>query len=972
LVKILGFELNRASQEVPEPNLIPSIVPPANDDGSSVVIAGGTQAALLDMDGAVRTEADLVMRYREAALHPEVERSIDDIINEIVVTDADTPPVRIDLSDLDLPENFKQIIQEEFANILKMLNFNNKAYEIIKHWYVDGRLYYIIIIDEEDPQQGALTFRYVDPMNLRKVREIIDTPGKDGFKEIQVVNEYYVYQEGGFRSTAGASTWSMTNNTMNTVKIAKDSICYVTSGLQDHGTNMVLSYLNAAIKPLNQLRMLEDASIIYRLVRSPERRMFSVDTGGLPRGKAEQYVNSLMQKHKNRVTYDQCLAMDTLVPLLDGRTLTIEQISAEFAEGKKLWAYSADPETGKFAPGLITSANRTRTNEKVMKVTFDNDKSVTCTYDHKFPVWKKGKVEAKDLQVGDSMVPFYTREKPISSSKTSYHQLYDHVSEKWKYTHRLVSEWKDDVKLPNEYLFNQLNEEKPKLTVHHQNYNRYDNSPFNLTRMNRDDHFDYHKQHNGLAGKKGGIVSGNRHYQNGTGIFALTKEQRSEIGRRVGLIVGPMVRDTKKGIHGLTNQQTKENSRKGTERLQELMSDPDFRNAKTAKTKSSWTKELRAEAAERGKMRSNEHFKAMNRAGHAAKWIGENREESLRKHLERFTIKYDPLAIEMVEAGAKQQLQAKEIVQQLNQYQFDRTMIHQDVVRIAKAQGFSGWREYSNSFKFHNHKIIKIEYLNETIDVGTLGIDRDEVYHNYHTFAIDAGVYTCNSTGQIRGEAKYLTMLEDYWFPNQNGRGTTVTNLPGSGNFMELDDIEYFKRKLYEALKIPSSRTEAGSAFNMGRPSEITRDEIKFMKFVARLRTQFSQLFYKLLSTQLILKQIVSGEEWAQLESKIKFIFTEDNFFEELKQSEILQNRAGTMAAIDPYLGVYFSRQWASRVIWKLTEEEAEEMQQEIEADAAFFEQRAEQGMQEGIEEPDGVELLDPEAAKAFIKRNPK
>ena len=509
MVKLFGFNFTRADQEVPEPDLIPSIIPPNNDDGAAVVMAGGTQAALLDMDGAVRSEADLIGRYREAALHPEVESAVDDIVNAMVVTDSDAPPVLIDLSDLELPDNLKEIITSEFDHVLKLLHFNHKAYETLRSWYVDGRLYYLLLINEEDPQQGLIGLRQVNALNLRKVRELVDAPDPDGFRQLAVTNEYYVYQESGFKPTNGSAastTWSMQNNQLQSTRISKDSIVHVTSGLQDGANNMVLSYLQGAIKPLNQLRMLEDASIIYRLVRSPTRRMWSVDVGGLPRGKAEQHVNNLMQRHKNKVVYDQ-------------------------------------------------------------------------------------------------------------------------------------------------------------------------------------------------------------------------------------------------------------------------------------------------------------------------------------------------------------------------------------------------------------------------------------------------------STGELRNDRKFLTMLEDYWFPNQNGKGTTVTNLDGAGSFMDLQDIEYFKNKLYESLKIPKSRTDSAAAFSLGRPSEIQRDEIKFSKFVSRLRTQFQQLFLKLLSTQLILKQIVSGEEWAELiEPVVRFKFTEDNYFEELKQSEVLQNRLATLQQIDQFVGVYYSRAWVARNVLKQTEAEVEEIERENAADAAFLQARAEQG----------------------------
>jgi hypothetical protein len=496
--KIFGLQFGRNKEpELPDPQQLPSIVPPDNDEGATIVLAGGAQVAGIDMDHAVRTEAELIARYRDISLHPEVEAAIEDIVNQAIITDdVDAPPVAIDLSKLEVPEGVKNIIEEEFAYIIRLLNFNNKAYEIFKNWYVDGRLNYHVIVDEKHPEWGVLGLRSINPLNLRKVREVTKVPDESGFLVTEIVNEYYVYSELGFnRSSAPYSNVSVSSNPAGYVKIAKDAIVNATSGLQDAVTNMVLSYLHSAIKPLNQLRMLEDAAIIYRLVRAPERRVFYLDVGGLPRAKAEQYLNEMMRKHKNKVVYDQ-------------------------------------------------------------------------------------------------------------------------------------------------------------------------------------------------------------------------------------------------------------------------------------------------------------------------------------------------------------------------------------------------------------------------------------------------------ATGEVKDNRKFMTMLEDYWLPRRDGKGTEIDILPGGENLGEMTDVEYFKRKLYEALKVPMSRLEASSPFSMGRPSEITRDELKFMKFVERLRLQFSQLFFKILRTQLMLKRVVGPDEWEEISPFIKFRFADDNFFEELKQSDVMRDRAQTATLMEPFVGVYFSRMWMWRQVWRLTEEEIEEIVAELNQEA--------------------------------------
>jgi hypothetical protein len=428
--------------------------------------------------------------------------------------------------------------------------------------------------------------------------------------------------------------------------------------------------------------------------------------------------------------------MDTKVPLLDGRTLTLTQITEEFNKGERLWAYSCDPNTGKFAPGLISWAGVTRKNEKVMKITLDNNKTITCTLDHKFPVWNKGTVEAQNLQIGDSMIPFYSRETYINPKyKTSRcTQIFENESKEWKFVHRLISEWKDSNNLKNQWTF--------------------DDGLLN-------------------AGKS-----------------------------------------TRKG-----------------------------------KTTTS----------------SFERFNCNN------------------------------------------------------------------LENVCKNKKFKSVKEYSNSVVYKNHKIKNIEFLEEAIDVGTLTIDRDEIYHNYHTFALDSGIYTCNSNGEVKDDKKFMAMLEDFWLPRrEGGRGTEITTLPGGQNLGEITDIEYFKKKLYRSLNVPASRMDGEGGFNLGRSSEILRDEVKFSKFVARLRKRFSYMFSDMLRTQLILKNIITPEDWNIMDEHIQYDFLYDNHFAELKDAELLNERLNMLQVAEPYVGKYFSQDYIRRKVLRQTDIEILEQDKQI------------------------------------------
>ena len=488
MVQLFGFEIKRKNEDQ-EP--LQSFAPEIKDDGAVVVAAGGVYGTFVDLDGTARTEAELVAKYREISLQSEIELAIDDIINEAIDTDADAV-VEINLDKLKYSDSIKNKITEEFETILELLNFQTEAYDLFKRWYVDGRMYFHIIIDEKNPREGIKELRYLDPRKIRKVREIKKMP-KDGITVQQTRREYYVYNDRSFLPAGGNAGLAVDTNASNGLRIAADSILHCTSGLMDKNNMVVYSYLQKAIRPLNQLRTLEDATVIYRISRAPERRIFYIDVGNLPKAKAEQYVRDMMVRHKNKLVYDA-------------------------------------------------------------------------------------------------------------------------------------------------------------------------------------------------------------------------------------------------------------------------------------------------------------------------------------------------------------------------------------------------------------------------------------------------------QTGEIRDDRKYMTMLEDYWLPRREGnRGTEITTLPAGQNLGELQDVNYFQRKLYQSLNVPISRLEPGSAgFNLGRSAEITRDEVKFTKFVGRLRRRFSHLFLKALEKQLVLKGIISEIDWPELKNDINFDFTIDNHFEEFKDAEVMNNRLQLLNNIMPFIGRYYSDMWVRKNVLQQTEEEIAEMMDEM------------------------------------------
>ena len=486
MAELFGFSFKRREEELKKS--APSPVAPTNEDGATSFIAGGYHGTYVDLDGNFKTEYDMVVKYRMMAMHPEVDSAIEDIIQEAIVTDQNDSPVQIDLANLDVSDSVKEMIRTEFDYIKNLIGFDTKAHEMFRRWYIDGRLYYHKVIDLKRPQDGILELRYVDPQKIKKVRQINKIPKTaDQFQSLDYgkVDEYFIYNPKGLRNTSANSG----------IKIAKDAITYVTSGILDTNKNIVLSYLHKAIKVLNQLMMIEDSLVIYRISRAPERRIFYIDVGNLPKVKAEQYLREVMSRYRNKLVYDA-------------------------------------------------------------------------------------------------------------------------------------------------------------------------------------------------------------------------------------------------------------------------------------------------------------------------------------------------------------------------------------------------------------------------------------------------------NTGEIRDDRKYMSMLEDFWLPRrEGGRGTEITTLPGGQNLGELTDIQYFQTKLYKALNVPSGRLDSESTFNIGRSSEIMRDELKFTKFVGKLRKKFSEMFQDILKTQLILKGVITPEDWDDMKEHIQYDYLYDNHFTELKNIEMLNEKINLITAMEPFMGRYFSTEYVRTNILGQSEVEKRELDDQMEDD---------------------------------------
>jgi hypothetical protein len=307
MAELFGFSLDKGNQKKKKQQGLISPVAPNNDDGTVTISAGGYYGQYVDMEGVSRNEFEQIRKYREVSLHPEVDSAIDEVVNEAIVADGDDSPVEIELSNLEQSESIKKRIREEFNEIKRLLQFDKKCYHIFRRWYIDGRLYYHKVIDVNKPTEGIKELRYIDPLKVKKMREVKKKPAAGGGDKTKIlnygdVNEYYLYNpKGVFNHKAAVS---LAGNDQLGVKIAPDAITFCTSGLMDMNQNLPLSYLHKALKAVNQLRMIEDSLVIYRMSRAPERRIFYIDVGNLPKVKAEQYLREVMSRYRNKLVYD--------------------------------------------------------------------------------------------------------------------------------------------------------------------------------------------------------------------------------------------------------------------------------------------------------------------------------------------------------------------------------------------------------------------------------------------------------------------------------------------------------------------------------------------------------------------------------------------------------------------------------------------------------------------------------------------
>jgi len=718
------------------------------------------------------------------------------------------------------------------------------------------------------------------------------------------------------------------------------------------------SILELIFKVYKQKELLEDSIIIYRVQRAPERRVFKIDVGDMPQHLAMAFIEKVKNEmHQRRIpgrsdggnfqdsTYFSmapnadfffpitssgrgssveqlaggCLKMDTKVPLLDGRTLSLIELTEEFQEGKENWVYSCNPETGEVVPGIISWAGVTHESAQVMKITLDNEEEIICTLDHKFPILEKGFVEAKDLSIGERFIPFNIQNREIlKTRKKQYTQVYQNNTKKWEFVHRMIAHC---LALEN-FVFDEQYKNSKKDVIHHKNFNRFDNSPSNLVRMAFKDHTDFHSYYGFSKDSQvlGTIAAkekmefikinypekykklmkekGKRHKEFWASLNIEERQQYIDI-KKIGLQnYFKNLTDKERNIRIEEMMPTINSLIKASkDKLEKMNTDEDYYNWVCEHQQKGWDKFKKTpEAKIRGKKIGNDNRLRFSRPGYT-----ENVFKNQRVKVDKQTLDYvQSLVLQKNKIKIVEAIKLfNDTDEYLNYYlnlnketccaNWNNDRLTGSQLRNAlKIRGYKNWKQFRDEVRLYNHAIVSIEYLSEPIQVGTLTIDKDEKYHNYHTFALASGIFTKNS------------------------------------NLNEIDDLKYFNNKMMRGLRIPSSYLPTGqddspSTINDGRVGTALIQEYRFNQYCERLQ--------KLVCDPLDL-EFKAYLKWSGINidsSMFQLTFNPPQNFAHYRQAELDSSKISTFTQLEGYQ--YFSKRFLMERYLGMTSEEINENQ---------------------------------------------
>ena len=916
MAKLFGFSIEDNEKKSKS---IVSPVPPNNEDGVDHYIQSGFYGQTIDIEGVYRTEYDLIRRYREMALHPECDGAIEDVVNEAIVSDLYDSPVEIELSNLNASDKLKKVIREEFKHIKEIMDFDKKSHEIFKNWYIDGRLFYLKVIDVKKPEDGIQELRYINPMQMKHIRQEKKTNNNIGpnlstlnnFNANQItypeIEEYFIYTPG-----ANYPSGTLSSSSKGAVKIAKDSITYCTSGLVDRNKGTVLSYLHKSIKALNQLRMIEDSLVIYRMCLIGDTRVKTdkgysyikdINVGDtvytydnridklVETEVSNKWMTGIKQTYKVYSKHHNVVGTDTHpILVFDNVTKDVKYVPIKDLEPKRHSLTYIKPEE----TSILTPFPEVR----------EKSYSLSDT-----SVWSSYKIEGKEKRIQElsettkikksSIRNFLYGSQSLETYNVSALQEELEILKDVKFDEKYTGFCRNGLNLPD-----YIDEEFARLfgfllgdgcvskytvtfaegedEIQNLYYSKLMEKFFgNCKRMNSNRKYSNYTSSNTLAVEllvKLGFCNGSKKKRIPDWIFTSPNNIKKE------LILGLLDADGhyKDLVNGFSCEISLAN-KKLIEDIKEI-----------------WTSIGLCSGHIRHRIRPAQ-----------SRIVGYEEVERTMPESESWELYLSEYELPRFEKIQKIEIKEVEEV-------YDIEVSHEKHNFVA------------NGIVVHNSRAPERRIF--YIDVGNLPKVKAEQYlKEVMSRYRNKLVYDAN-TGEVRDDRKHMSMMEDFWLPRrEGGRGTEITTLPGGQNLGELSDIEYFQKKLYRSLGVPESRIAGGGdGFNLGRSSEILRDELKFSKFVGRLRKRFANMFNDMLRTQLILKNIVSPEDWNVMSDHIQYDFLYDNHFAELKEAELLTNRLTLVTSMEAYIGKYFSTEYVRKKILRQSDSDIIEIDAQI------------------------------------------
>ena len=901
---LFGFRLNRNKEETVS-ETIPSFTVPPNEDGATTISSSAFYSQTLDLDGVVKNEVELITRYREMAMQPEIESAIEDIINEAIVQDDDGQCVDIVTDKLDVSDKLKKAIEEEFDNVLTLLNFKNMGSDIFRRYYVDGRLNYHVIIDNTNPKNGIRELRYIDPRKIKKIREVKKQKDPDtGISIITGVDEYYVYNDKMVAGTTASSG-------IEGIKIAVDSVINITSGLMDARRAVVLSYLHKCLEGNQRVRTNSGWKYVKDIISGDVVYSYNIENSVF-----EETVVKNQWKTGNRDVIEIKTKHTSLICTKD-HPILVKNVKTESIEYIN-------------AGELIPTKHKIRLScEQNLenKIPFPElDRKIVCKVSNP-ENWIEYDVKSKKQFIYEIADKFNQNRTRVYSFIYGYQPLEKELAE------NIIKEFPIELQLTEKYegwCVNQLelpefiDSDFAKLFGYLLGDGWVNTNTIGVSEGVYEELNVYYKELMvRYFGNCNRIVANGRkskyhsYYTNNT--------LGCELLKKMGFLTGASVKRIPEWVYSAAKE-IQLSFIEGLHDADGCDRSDKFGNI-WASTFNLANQKLIYDIKE-----------LWTRLGYCSGTIG--------------TLKQKPTTINGVEvkkfAGAwsvtlsKKPLPEWENVVRLNSIS-DPTDVYDIEVESSNHNFVVNGLIAHNCIKPLNQLrmiedasiIYKISRAPSRrifyVDVGDMPKAKAEQYLRDMMAKYKNKIVYDAQTGQVRDDRRHLSILEDFWMPRRsNGNTTEIKTLESADNFSNMDMVEYFEQKLYKSLNVPVSRIDSQSAYNIGRSAEISREEIKFAKFIDKLRRKFSAVFDQIMRIQLVLKGICTLDEWEEYKEELYYDFIKDNNYTELKEAELMQGRLGILAIIDPYTGKYFSKEWIQRNVLRLNDDVILDMEKEI------------------------------------------